>query len=184
MTNVRASFWRRHKVLGWVAGIALAAFIVLVVVVSIVARRTEPFLRARIVDALSEHFHARVELDSFHLRFGNGLRGEWGVWADGRGLRIWPPAGDAAPGWSGTPLIRLDEFRFHAPLRYTPGMPVHISEVRLNGLDIDLPPKSHAPHEAASPSETRQTFQWQVIPRQLPRGQDYLYRGSSRARNR
>ncbi|MFZ0745909.1 MAG: hypothetical protein WAM85_15980 [Terracidiphilus sp.] len=154
LTNVRASFWRRHKVLGWVAGIALAAFIVLVVVVSIVARRTEPFLRARIVDALSEHFHARVELDSFHLRFGNGLRGEWGVWADGRGLRIWPPAGDAAPGWSGTPLIRLDEFRFHAPLRYTPGMPVHISEVRLNGLDIDLPPKSHAPHEAASPSET------------------------------
>ena len=27
---------------------------------------------------------------------GNGLRGEWGIWAQGRGLRIWPPAEVAA----------------------------------------------------------------------------------------
>ncbi len=121
------------------------------------ARRTEPFLRARIVDALSTHFHARVELDSFHLALGNGMRGEWGVWADGRGLRIWPPAeveGVGVPGMTppGAPLIQLDEFRFHAPLRYQPGVPVHITAVQLKGLSIDLPPRSHFLHMAPQTS--------------------------------
>ena len=124
----------------------LPALAVLVVVVTVLARRAEPFLRAQIVEALSTRFHSRVELDSFHLRFGNSLRGEWGVWADGRGLRIWPAAKDTGAAESGEPLIRLAEFRFHAPLRYKPGMPVHISAVRLSGLDILLPPKSHALH--------------------------------------
>ena len=41
---------------------------------------------------LANHFHARVELDTFHVSLGNGFRGEWGVWAQGHGLRIWPPA--------------------------------------------------------------------------------------------
>jgi hypothetical protein len=57
----------------------------------VTARRAEPYLRARIVEGLSSHFHARVELDTFHVSLGNGLRGEWGVWAQGHGLRIWPP---------------------------------------------------------------------------------------------
>ena len=35
---------------------------------------------------LEEHFHARVELDSFHVSLVDGL------WAEGKGLRIWPPA--------------------------------------------------------------------------------------------
>ena len=41
------------------------------------------------------------------------------------------------------PLIRLDDFRFHAPLRYAPGKPIHISVVELKGLSVDMPPKSH-----------------------------------------
>jgi hypothetical protein len=115
------------------------------------ARRAEPFLRAHIVDTLTSRFHARVELESFHLSLGNGLHGEWGVWAEGRGLRIWPPAEAAGVGvppavQSDKPLIRLDEFRFHAPLRYQPGVPIHISVVQLKGLAIDLPPHSHFLH--------------------------------------
>jgi hypothetical protein len=134
----------------------------LAVVAAVLAHRAEPFLRARIVQALSDRFQARVELDSFHLSLGNGLRGQWGVWAEGRGLRIWLPANH--PGGeelsSGTPaqvagidrpptaqpvepLIRLDEFRFHAPLRYQPGAPLHVSDVQLKGLAVDLPPRSH-----------------------------------------
>jgi hypothetical protein len=91
---------------------------------------------------LHDRFHARVELDSFHVSLVDGLH------AEGRGLRIWPPAqvqGVAvAPAPDQTvPLIRLEEFRFRAPLRYQPGKPLYIAEVVLKGLDIHVPPRSH-----------------------------------------
>ena len=63
----------------------LLALGVLTAVVLIVTRRVEPLLRAQIVKGLENHFHARVELDSFHVTLRNGL------WAEGKGLRIWPP---------------------------------------------------------------------------------------------
>ena len=115
------------------------------VTVSVLLHRAEPFLRARIVAALQDHFHAHVELDSFHTSLANGL------WAEGHGLRIWPPvqvAGVTVPAGAaaGDPLIRLDEFRFHAPLQYHAGKPFHISLVELKGLEIHLPPKSHFAH--------------------------------------
>jgi hypothetical protein len=100
------------------------------------------------VEELQNHFHARVELDSFHVSLVNGL------WAEGKGLRIWPPAqvaGVSVPGWAGPgePLIRLAEFRFHAPLDYMPGRPIHISVVQLKGLEINMPPRSHFGHMVA-----------------------------------
>ena len=73
--------------------------------VLVLAHRAEPMLRARIVAGLEEHFHARVELDSFHL----SLRG--GLWAEGKGLRIWPPAqvaGVAVPGSAARPVGAAD----------------------------------------------------------------------------
>jgi hypothetical protein len=93
----------------WVGGGLLIAAAGLAAIVAVLAHRAEPFLRARIVEELQERFHARVELDSFHLAVGVGLVGEWGVWAEGKGLRIWPPAqvvgvtvsraGGAGNGW-------------------------------------------------------------------------------------
>ena len=50
-------------------------------VVIMLAHRAEPMLRARIVEGLAEHFHARVELDSFHLSLRDGL------WVEGKGLQ-------------------------------------------------------------------------------------------------
>jgi hypothetical protein len=114
-------------------------------------RRAEPFLRARIVEGLENRFHARVELDSFHVSLVKGL------WAEGKGLRIWPPAhvvGVGVPEGQGEPLIRLDEFRFHAPLHYAPGNPIHVSVVQLKGLSVHLPPKSHFEHGDAESPET------------------------------
>jgi hypothetical protein len=112
-------------------------------VVWIGVRRTEPFLRAQIIASLENRFHARVELDSFHISLADGLR------AEGKGLRIWPPAEVAAvaiPVGAGQPLINLDEFRFHAPLRYRPGKPIRVTLVELKGLSIHLPPRSHFTH--------------------------------------
>ncbi len=166
MTGTRTSFWRRHRWLLWTGGGLLAALAGLAVTLAVLAHRAEPFLRARIVAALSERFHSRVELDSFHIALVSGLHGEWGVWADGRGLRIWPPTqvgGVAVPGVAqpGDPLIRLDEFRFHAPVHYQPGIPIHIPEAQLKGLEIHLPPRSHFQHPdlSAGNSGAAGTFQ-------------------------
>jgi hypothetical protein len=127
-------------------------------VVITLAYRAEPMLRERIVEGLAEHFHARVELDSFHLSLRDGL------WVEGKGLRIWPPAqvaGVAIPGSQGPgpeeiapdkPLIELKEFRFHAPLHYKPGQVIRISVVRLQGLEVDVPPRSHFLRGTKQPS--------------------------------
>jgi hypothetical protein len=128
----------------------LALFVAVTSTVAILAHRVEPYVRARIIRGLSDHFHSHVELDAFHLSIGNGFRGEWGVWAQGRGLRIWPPSdveGVEVPvEQAGKPLIQLAEFGFHAPLRYKAGVPINISDVRLQDLEIRMPPKSHFVH--------------------------------------
>ncbi|MGB8029046.1 MAG: AsmA-like C-terminal region-containing protein [Terracidiphilus sp.] len=142
---------RKRTWLKWAAAAVLLAFLLLGVAITVAIRRAEPMLRAAIVEKLEEHFHARVELDSFHVSLISGL------WAEGKGLRIWPPVdmpGVTVEGPNGTvvtkPLITLGEFRFHTPLRYKPGEPIRIAVVQLNGLNIDLPPKplfkhAHAP---------------------------------------
>ncbi len=135
----------------WVGGIILVFLVAIGISVDIAAHRAEPYMRAQIVQALSQRFHARVELDSFHLSVGNTLKGEWGIWGEGRGLRIFPPADVEGvhvpePNPPMQPLVKLDEFHFHAPLHYKSGEPVHISQIRLKGLDIRFPPRSRMQH--------------------------------------
>ncbi len=89
----------------WLGGGLLAALAVLTGIVMMMAHRVEPMLRAYIVQGLEDHFHARVELESFHITLRNGL------WAEGKGLRIWPPAevaGVAVPGGPGATVCSAD----------------------------------------------------------------------------
>ena len=154
MAEIHSSFWRLHPVLKWTAISLLLLFVVLAGVASYLLHRAEPFLRARIVEALQDRFHARVELDSFHMSLVHGVQ------AQGRGLRIWPPAqveGVSVAPDGGDPLIRLDEFRFHAPLQFKLGKPFHISVVELTGLDIHLPPKSHFQHATDTANQSPPT---------------------------
>jgi hypothetical protein len=148
---MQASFWRRHRGLKWSLIVLLAAFTVTAVVVSVLLHRAEPMLRAYIVSELEQHFHARVELDSFHVSVASGLR------AEGKGLRIWPPAeiqGVRVPAAEpGKPLISLDEFRFRAPLHYSPNKPIHISVVQLKGLTVDMPAKPQFTHVPEPPGD-------------------------------
>lgn len=155
VTHPRKTFWRRNRWLLWVGTGVVTVLAALAVTLGVLARRVEPYLHARIIATLEARFHARVELDSFHLGLRVGQHGEWGVWAQGRGLRIWPPeqvanASLAVAPPPGAPLIRLDEFNFHAPLRYRRGMPIHIPQVRLTGLDVRLPRRSDLQHPAPS----------------------------------
>ncbi len=156
------SLARRQRWLWWTAGSLFLVLGAVTVSAILTARRAEPFLRSRIVDGLSSHFHARVELDTFHVALGNGLRGEWGIWAQGHGLRVWPPAGVAdiaepnSPVPSGEPLISLASFGFHVPLRYKPDQPIYVGEIRLQGLNIHLPPRSQF-MRASLPSGSNET---------------------------
>jgi hypothetical protein len=148
--EIRRSFFGRHPVLKWTGIGVLVLLVVLVTAVSMALRRAEPFLRARIVEALQNRFHARVELDSFNMSLMHGLR------AEGTGLRIWPPAqveGVNVAADPSEPLIRLESFKFRAPLRFTPGKPFHIALVELEGLDIHMPPKSHFHHASDAPDK-------------------------------
>jgi AsmA-like protein len=156
MAGRQAGKRQKRAWLKWAAGAVLFAIILLGVAISTAIHRAEPMLRAAIVDELEEHFHARVELDSFHVSLVGGLR------AEGKGLRIWSPADVAGLTVAGPygaivtkPLIRLDDFRFHAPLRFKPGEPIRIAEVQLAGLDIDVPPKPHFSHHAAQESASK-----------------------------
>jgi len=137
----KPSFWRRHRVLAWLCGLALVLLIAAAIGISILLHNAEPMLRAQIVAALEQQFHSHVELDSFHMSLAGGLR------AEGHGLRIWPPSqveGVTVPASSaGQPLISIDDFRFRAPLQYSPNQPLRISIVELRGLVVDLPPASH-----------------------------------------
>jgi hypothetical protein len=147
MADTRPSFWRRHRWLTILGATAVVVVVVIGVALAILARRFEPLLRARLVEGLQERFHTRVELDHFHVALGNGLTGEWGIWATGHGLRIWPPhrTGGDRPletAVQSIPLITLDDFRFHVPLRYRPGQTSKITRVRLAGLKIVVPPRS------------------------------------------
>lgn len=144
----RRPFWRRHRWLIW-TGAAIVVFLVTVsVVLSIAAHRVEPYLRARIVQGLTDRFHTKVELDSFHVSVHHGKEAMFGIWATGRGLRIWQPhrgGGDHSleTAAQSEPLIQLEEFSFHVPLRrYSTGKPVRIPEVRLKGMQIHVPPRS------------------------------------------
>ncbi len=133
--------WWRHWGLR-VAGALLAAA---AVAVGVLLRQAEPLMRAGIISAVENRFHARVELDGFSVSLMRGLE------ARGTGLRIWPPAevaGVTVPPGQGEPLVRLEEFDFRAPLEYRPGMPIHLSVVELKGLTVHLPPRSHFEHGA------------------------------------
>jgi len=147
MQQNRGSFWKRHRWIAVLTVVCLVVVVTLATVLSIIAYRFQPLLHAALVQGLQDRFHTRVELDKFHVALGNGLNGEWGIWATGKGLRIWPPrhtGGDRPLEISvqSIPLISLDEFRFHVPLQYERGKPVKISRVRLAGLKIVVPPRS------------------------------------------
>jgi len=166
--ETHAGFWQRHRWLKWVGAGVLVLLVAVGVAVSVALHRAEPFVRARIVQALEDRFRARVELDSFHMSLAGGLR------AEGHGLRIWPPAtvaGVTVPGTSDTsnpndPLIALEDFRFRAPLHYEPGKPFHVSMIQLTGLEIHLPPRSRFLHaagaERAQPDAARKLLAFNV----------------------
>ena len=153
---------RGHHWLKWAATALIVILAAAGIAVAVLMRRAEPMLRGLIVERLQDAFHARVELDSFHISIANG------IWAEGKGLRIWPSAHAAvetAPAANGPdkPLIDLADFRFHAPLQYKPGSPIRIAKVQLEGLAIDVPARPQAVESGIKP-RNEQGPHFEVLP--------------------
>lgn len=153
MTAKQAGFWRRHRVLKWALLVLLLGVGALGIAISVALEKAEPLLRAALIAGLEQRFHTHVELDSFHISLADGF------WAEGKGLRIWPPrqSPSATPlgaplTAASAPLVRLAEFRFHAPLRLKFGRPIRISVVELTGLIVDVPPRTRLAHSAPAPA--------------------------------
>ena len=118
----------------WVAVAAAVIVLVLVVAAEIAIHRAGPILKARIIETLSSRFDSRVELKGLDVTILHGLE------VSGDGLKIYPPDSVVAAG-ANRPLIAIGHFTFHSGLLGLFREPMHVSLVKVTGLQIDIPPR-------------------------------------------
>jgi len=119
----------------WIGIVALIFLVGTVVAVRVVISRAEPILRTRVIDTLSNRFHGKVELATFHVSLVDGIK------VSGGGLKIFGTT-DPNPYEPGVqPLIGVQEFRFQTGLRTLFRSPMHVGTVYLKGLELEIPPK-------------------------------------------
>jgi uncharacterized protein involved in outer membrane biogenesis len=133
---------REHK--GWrlVIWITLIALVVLVAVGEVMLKRAEPILKGRVIETLSTRFNSHVELDDLQVSVVKGLA------VTGKGLRIYAPDDVVAAG-AKDPLFVVQQFEFHARLMGLFLKPTHVGAVHVQGLVINIPPKSTRQQNAA-----------------------------------
>ena len=126
---------KRRRIWRWIAGVALIAVVMIVVVGEILVYHAEPILRERVVETLSTRFHSKVELDGFHVSVLDGLE------VSGNGLRLFgeEDPNNHEPGIQ--PLISVAEFRFRTGVMDLLRSPTHVNTVFVKGLILNLPPK-------------------------------------------
>lgn len=112
---------------GFAVGLLFAGVFV---VVAVYFHRAEPILRARVIETLSTRFDSRVELDSFGVSVFQGFE------VDGGGLKLYPRHLDMQQ-----PLFSVDKFAFRTGWRSLFRTPMHIGQVQVTGLHINMPPK-------------------------------------------
>ncbi|MGH9544460.1 MAG: AsmA-like C-terminal region-containing protein [Terriglobales bacterium] len=91
---------------------------------------SNPYLHKRVVEMLSQKFHAEVELKEFHVYLFPGAR------IEGSGLVLRHEGRRDVP-----PLISIGEFSAEAGILGLIGKPWKIRQVKLKGLTIQIPPK-------------------------------------------
>ena len=122
---------RRHRALFWVGICALVIVVVAAATFEILLSRAEPILRARLLQSLSARFHSRVEMGAFDVSLLRGFE------VSGKDLAIYPY--NIA---SSTPTFSVRRFAFRTGYASLLRSPMHIGHVEVEGLRINLPPKS------------------------------------------
>jgi hypothetical protein len=125
-----------------VAGGALVVAVLVAITFEILVSRAEPILRARLLQSLSARFHSRVELGAFDVSLLRGFE------VSGKDLAIYP---HNVTSTTATFSVRGFAFRTsYASLLHTP---MHIGHVEVDGLRINLPPKSQRTPSTGSAGE-------------------------------
>jgi len=130
--------------------LVLAVLVVALTVVAYVIHNAEPMLRQRVVASLEDRFHSPVELDTLHISLLRGLE------VSGGGLRILYLAGpdqpDAQP-HGAAPMVSVKSFEFRAGLWQLLEPTMRVVEVRVQGVQLNIPPKQDRgpliPHDDA-----------------------------------
>jgi hypothetical protein len=139
----RRRWWQRtwFRVLVVLVVVGITAFLI---VAEYMIRHAEPMIRARVVDTLSAHFHSPVELDHLGISLVKGVQiAATGVKVEGDGLRIRYLAGSGLPQTdSGAPMLSVKHFEFQTRLRTLLRRPTRIFVVRVEGMELHIPPSS------------------------------------------
>ena len=128
---VRPRQGRRHSAWFWVGIGALLVVVVLVATFEILLSRAEPILRARLIQGISARFHSRVELGPFEVSLLRGFE------VSGKDLAVYPYNIDST-----TPTFSVRRFAFRTGYGSLFRSPMHIGSVDVEGLRINLPPRS------------------------------------------
>src|SRR5580698_2629835 len=124
----RAQPWK------WIGVVALILLASAAVAVRLIIARAEPILRTRVIETLSNRFHSKVELASFHVSLVNGIE------VSGDGLKIFGTT-DPNPYEPGVQaLIGVQGFRFQTALLSLFRSPMHVGTVYVRGLELNIPP--------------------------------------------
>jgi hypothetical protein len=122
----------------WVGGVVVGLIVVAFSVVAYVAHNAEPILRKKVIATLEARFHSPVDLDALHISLARGLE------VSGSGLRILYLAGpdepDVRPAGA-PPMLSVQSFQFHTGLRQIFEPTLRVVEVRVQGMQLDIPPK-------------------------------------------
>ena len=115
----------------WVGIVALVLAVGSAAVFEVLLSRAEPILRARLIQSLSARFHSRVEMGAFSVLLLRGFE------VSGKALVMYPENVDST-----TPMFSVRRFSFRTGYRSLFRSPMHISQVEVEGLRINLPPRS------------------------------------------
>jgi hypothetical protein len=121
---------RLRRVFLWMITVFVLVVIALGVAAQIAINRAEPILRARVMETLATRFDSRVELDQFYVSIFRGFE------VEGGGLRLFPHRFLTAQ-----PLIAVEKFSFRISWLTLLHTPMHVGEVVVEGLAINIPPK-------------------------------------------
>jgi hypothetical protein len=135
---------RGGRILLWILGIVLLVLVGMGVAAQIALDRAEPMLRARVLDTLATRYDSRIELDRFHVSVIRGFE------AEGDGLRLYPN-GFLTP----QPFIAIAKFTFRVSWLSLVKTPMHVGEVDVEGMTINIPPKDQRGQTATASSLSR-----------------------------
>ena len=152
----------------WIVAISLAVTLVgagLIIAGSILTRRIEPLARQTAIRYLNQRFDCDAQLQTLHIRlpktslFHLILTLGRGIWAhiDGEGLsmrmRNRPDA---------VPLFVIQKFHGEVSVESLLHPPVFVSQIVVDGMQIQIPPRGERPHGQASSDTGRTTSSSQL----------------------